>query len=169
MINWRGWKEVWGEPNLRQSEKLVCDFAGVLLKKIVGDWKSVRDNTIEPKDRKAFLYAGHDSTIANLLSALKVFDPQVPGYGAAILLELSRDKITKQYGVEVLYCFDSFYLEILYILLISQKHFRLQKLWRCKVYVHHQFAQQIETWEKEKMCVTIFWKTSQVFKLQVKL
>jgi hypothetical protein len=72
-----------------------------LLKKLVSDWRSKVDGTIEPAQRKAFLYAGHDSTIVNILSALKVWDPQMPDYGITVLLELSRDKITNEYGVDV--------------------------------------------------------------------
>lgn len=75
--------------------------AGVLLKKLLADWQEVVDGSQTPKNRKAFLYGGHDSTIANLLSALNVFDPQVPGYGISILLEFSKDKITNNYGLEV--------------------------------------------------------------------
>lgn len=69
---------------------------------------------IKPKERKAFLYGGHDSTIANLLSALNVFDPQVPGYGVAIMLEFSKDRITNEYGVEV--CFYLFFVLQLFFL-----------------------------------------------------
>jgi prostatic aicd phosphatase len=83
------------------NDRLKRLKGGVLLKKLVSDWRSKVDGTIEPAQRKAFLYAGHDSTIVNILSALKVWDPQMPDYGITVLLELSRDKITNEYGVEV--------------------------------------------------------------------
>lgn len=41
-----------------------------------------------------FMYAGHDSTISNLLSALNVWDPQIPGYGIMVLIELHHNKET---------------------------------------------------------------------------
>jgi hypothetical protein len=40
------------------------------------------------------MYAGHDSTISNLLSALKVWDSQIPGYGIMALIELHHNNET---------------------------------------------------------------------------
>lgn len=82
-------------------------FTGVLLKKLLADWNSVQEDELKPKNRLAFLYGGHDSTISYILSALNVFDPQVPAFGIAVLLEFSRDKIKKHYGLEV--CFFCVY------------------------------------------------------------
>ncbi|RZB39347.1 venom acid phosphatase Acph-1 [Asbolus verrucosus] len=83
------------------TDRLKRLKGGVLLKKLLSDWHGKVDGTIEPAERKAFLYGGHDSTIANILSTLKVWDPQVPVYGIMILLEFSRDKITNSHGLEV--------------------------------------------------------------------
>lgn len=47
-----------------------------------------------------FVYAGHDSTISNLLSALKVWDPQIPDYGIMILIELHSNKMGS-HGIKV--------------------------------------------------------------------
>ncbi|KAJ4440010.1 hypothetical protein ANN_08141, partial [Periplaneta americana] len=47
---------------------------GLLLKKILSDTKAKTDRTLSPADRKMYMYAGHDSTVTNLLSALKVWD-----------------------------------------------------------------------------------------------
>ncbi|KRT86473.1 Phosphatase [Oryctes borbonicus] len=76
---------------------------GVLLKKIIKDFVMKKDGTLKPKGRKLFVYGGHDSTIANLLSALKIFKPHVPDYAATIVLEFSRNRFTNEYGVEVYY------------------------------------------------------------------
>lgn len=78
-----------------------------MLKKLLDDWKSAADGTLKPKERKAFLYIGHDSTIVNILSTLKVWDPQIPGFAINILMEFSRDKITGEYGLEVRYKYMS--------------------------------------------------------------
>lgn len=38
--------------------------------------------------------------MVNLLSVLNVFEPHIPDYAAMVLLELHKDVITNQYGIE---------------------------------------------------------------------
>ncbi|XP_063930430.1 testicular acid phosphatase homolog [Zophobas morio] len=83
------------------SDKLKRLKGGVLLKKLISDWRSKADGTIKPPQRKAFLYGGHDSTIVNILRTLDVWDPQLPDYGITILLEFSTDKATNTHGLEI--------------------------------------------------------------------
>ncbi|KAF5290084.1 hypothetical protein FQA39_LY14865 [Lamprigera yunnana] len=83
------------------NEKLNRLKGGVLLKKLINDWISVIDGTLKPQDRKAFLYIGHDSTVVNILSALKIWDPQIPGFAINTIFEFSYDKNLRTYGVEV--------------------------------------------------------------------
>ncbi|KAG5676091.1 hypothetical protein PVAND_005945 [Polypedilum vanderplanki] len=71
---------------------------GVFVKKALGDWKSKIDNKIS---QKIFVYAGHDSTVTNILSAFNVWKTQFPDYGFTGILELSQHKKTKQYGIEI--------------------------------------------------------------------
>ncbi|KAK7867403.1 hypothetical protein R5R35_003832 [Gryllus longicercus] len=71
---------------------------GPLLKKIVEDAKEKINGTLE---RKFFMYAGHDSTIVNLLMSLGVWDTQVPGYGILTLVELHQEKENGNYGIKV--------------------------------------------------------------------
>lgn len=73
----------------------------MLLKKLLKDWKSVAEGTIKPKEQKAILYIGHDSTIVNILSSLGVWDPQIPGFGINMQFEFSLDRSTNEYGLEV--------------------------------------------------------------------
>jgi len=80
---------------------LAFKISGPLLKKIISDTKAKAEGTLTPANRKMFMYAGHDSTISNLLSALKVWDPQIPGYGIMILIELHHDKETGHHNVKV--------------------------------------------------------------------
>jgi len=47
------------------------------------------------------VYAGHDATITNILSAFNVWEQQFPDYGIATILEFSQHKSTKDYGVEI--------------------------------------------------------------------
>ncbi|KAF5286471.1 hypothetical protein FQR65_LT12554 [Abscondita terminalis] len=83
------------------NDKLNRLKGGVLLKKMIEDWKSVEAGTIKPKDRRAFLYVGHDSTVVNILSTLKIWDPQIPGFAINTLFEFSYDRDLHEYGVEI--------------------------------------------------------------------
>lgn len=49
--------------------------------------------------RKIFVTVGHDSTIANLMMALNVWEVQVPEYNAMVILELH--KIKNDFAVKV--------------------------------------------------------------------
>lgn len=81
------------------NDRLIRLKGGVFLKKLISDWRSKINGEINP--RKAFLYGGHDATIVNLMTALNVWDPQMPEYGIMIILEFSKDRITKNYGLEI--------------------------------------------------------------------
>lgn len=73
-------------------------IGGVLLKKLIGDWTT----KIEGKNNfKAILYGGHDQTVVNLLSTLKVWDEQFPEFAIAVFFELYKDTSTNEYGVEI--------------------------------------------------------------------
>jgi lysosomal acid phosphatase len=50
-------------------------------------------------DRKLFVYSAHDTTVANILMTLGIFDAQTPAYTASILLELH--KLHDNYAVSV--------------------------------------------------------------------
>lgn len=71
---------------------------GVFVKKAIGDWEKKVGDKLKTK---IFLYAGHDSTVTNILSAFNVWDPQFPGYGITALFEFSQHKKTGEYGVEI--------------------------------------------------------------------
>jgi hypothetical protein len=46
-----------------------------------------RDGIMKP-DYKLAMYSAHDTTVANFLMALGVFDPQSPPYRSLVLIEL---------------------------------------------------------------------------------
>jgi len=71
---------------------------GVFLKKSIDDWEKKIDKKLATK---FFLYAGHDATVTNILSAFNVWDPQFPDYGITALFELSQHKKSGEYGVEI--------------------------------------------------------------------
>lgn len=60
-------------------------FLGPLLRKILEDSK---DKVTRRSTHQLYAYAGHDSTVANLLIALGVWDQQIPTYDMLALIEL---------------------------------------------------------------------------------
>lgn len=68
------------------------------MKKAIGDWDKKVDEKLKTK---IFLYAGHDSTVTNILSAFNVWQQQFPDYGITALLEFSKQKQTGEYGLEI--------------------------------------------------------------------
>jgi lysosomal acid phosphatase len=58
-----------------------------------------RDGVMKP-DYKMTVYSAHDTTIANFLMTLGVFDPQTPPYRSLVLVELWKNDLGK-YQVKV--------------------------------------------------------------------
>jgi len=58
-----------------------------------------RDGVLKP-DYKMAMYSAHDTTVANFLMALGVFDIQNPPYGSLVLTELWKNDLGK-YQVKV--------------------------------------------------------------------
>lgn len=56
-------------------------------------------NSINAPPTKIYLYSGHESNIAALLHAFNVYEPHVPEYSSAIILELHQ--IGTEYYVKV--------------------------------------------------------------------
>lgn len=74
---------------------------GPFLKKLISDWSQYTTGTIKPKNRKMYVYAGHDSTIVNILSAFNVWQRQLPNYGIMAIFEFYENTITGKFGVKV--------------------------------------------------------------------
>uniref|UniRef100_T1JEQ9 acid phosphatase n=1 Tax=Strigamia maritima TaxID=126957 RepID=T1JEQ9_STRMM len=60
---------------------------------------------VKADERKIYMYSAHDNTIASFLSALDVFDPQVPPYCSMVMLELFEGQ--EMHFVKVLYRNDT--------------------------------------------------------------
>lgn len=71
---------------------------GPLLKQILRGMEE-KSKKLESK-RNMFLYAGHDSTVSNLMMALKVWDEQIPVYNIMSIIELHH--VNDVYGVKVI-------------------------------------------------------------------
>lgn len=75
--------------------------AGPFLQKIFQQMQAKVRGSLKPEERKMFLYCGHDWTITNILSALKVWKRQMPRFSALIAFELHQHPETMEYYVEV--------------------------------------------------------------------
>ena len=92
----------WGEKvigKLQQLDALMMKIemstvdvrrlrSGPLLNKFLENMKS-KSNHVETPE-KVFLYSAHDSTLVRLMSTLNIFDPLMPPYSAALIVELHR-------------------------------------------------------------------------------
>lgn len=74
---------------------------GPFLKKMFAEMEKKRNNTLKPKDRKLFIYTGHDWTVGSILSALKLWERQMPRFSVMTIFELHKNLDTDEYYVEV--------------------------------------------------------------------
>lgn len=74
---------------------------GPLVKKIIKNMVDKRGGVLKP-DYKMAMYSAHDTTVANILMALGVFDMQNPPYRSLVLIELWKNNLGN-YQVKVLY------------------------------------------------------------------
>ncbi|KAK4879695.1 hypothetical protein RN001_007841 [Aquatica leii] len=79
------------------NPQLIQLGGGFLLEKIIDDMFTA----IEGKGPKLYLYSAHDLTVANLLSAMNVFFPHTPPYGACVIVELHNKH--DSYFVKIFY------------------------------------------------------------------
>ncbi|XP_030388050.1 venom acid phosphatase Acph-1 isoform X1 [Scaptodrosophila lebanonensis] len=75
--------------------------AGPFLRKMFDEMQQKRNSTIKPEKRKLFIYTGHDSTVVNILSALNIWERQLPRYSVMALFELHKNKETGDYWIEI--------------------------------------------------------------------
>ncbi|XP_059615582.1 venom acid phosphatase Acph-1-like [Phlebotomus argentipes] len=75
--------------------------AGPFLQKLTKEWKAAESGTLEPKNRKMYLYTGHDSSVVNVLNALGVWDVQLPDYAIMGMFELLQERSTGHFGVQI--------------------------------------------------------------------
>lgn len=71
---------------------------GPLLKKILADSEEMVQNG---SGKKMHLYAGHDSTVSNILMTIGVFDEQVPVYNIMTIVELHRGPNPGGFGFKI--------------------------------------------------------------------
>ncbi|XP_061391753.1 lysosomal acid phosphatase-like [Musca vetustissima] len=74
---------------------------GPFLQKIFEQMLAKANDTLQPEERKMFVYCAHDWTITNVLLALKVWKRQMPRFSALISFELHQNLETEEYFVEI--------------------------------------------------------------------
>ncbi|XP_050310286.1 venom acid phosphatase Acph-1-like [Anthonomus grandis grandis] len=83
------------------TKELKRILIGYILKKIISDTIKKIDGTLEPLERKMFLYSGHEVNVGTMLAALKYNLTEVPPYGAHVTFEVH--KIQGIYGIKMFY------------------------------------------------------------------
>ena len=74
---------------------------GPFLKTLFSQMQDFVRGSLNPKGRKMFLYCAHDWSIVNVLSALNVWERQMPRFSALTTIELHQFAATNKYYVEV--------------------------------------------------------------------
>lgn len=75
---------------------------GPLVKEILERFRAKASGKLRP-DRSVWVYSAHDTTVANLLNALRLFDLHNPPFAACVLLELRQPKTGGEPYVSVYY------------------------------------------------------------------
>ncbi|KAM7358489.1 venom acid phosphatase Acph-1-like isoform 2-T2 [Cochliomyia hominivorax] len=75
--------------------------AGPFLTKMFKEMKDKANDNLTPKARKLFIYTGHDSTVVNIMAALRIWKRAMPRYSAMTIFELHKNKTTGEYYVEI--------------------------------------------------------------------
>jgi len=81
------------------TDELKRIKGGPFLAKTLNEWKNIAQGK---KEKKIFVYAGHDSTVVNILSAFNVWKPQFPDYATAGFLELYQNARTGVWSVSIM-------------------------------------------------------------------
>lgn len=75
---------------------------GPLIKEMLQRFQSKANNSLKP-NRTVWVYSAHDTTVANVLNTLRLFDVHNPPFAACILLELRRSPSGGEPYVSVYY------------------------------------------------------------------
>ncbi|XP_043470651.1 prostatic acid phosphatase-like isoform X2 [Leptopilina heterotoma] len=73
------------------NETLRQMKSGPLVSKIARAMKEKTEGKLMPKERKMFMYVGHDSTIVAILAGLNLWQREIPGYSNMVMIELHED------------------------------------------------------------------------------
>lgn len=83
---------------MKINNTFVSKISGPLISNIHSHFKKKIEGKLKP-NRKAWIYSAHDTTVANILKGLNVFEIHSPPYSSLVLIELKKRE--NQYFVEV--------------------------------------------------------------------
>jgi len=76
---------------------------GPFIKETIDHFQQIENSSMEPANRKMFMYSAHDTTVANVLNSLGVFQPPMaPPYASLVMIEL-LEMTPGVYSVKILY------------------------------------------------------------------
>lgn len=75
---------------------------GPLIQEMLQRFRNKEDNTLKP-NRSVWVYSAHDTTIANVLNTLRLFDLHNPPFAACVMLELRKSTSGDEPYVSVYY------------------------------------------------------------------
>lgn len=81
------------------TDELKRIKGGPFLKKTLNEWKNAK---LSKKQPKIFVYAGHDGSVVNILSAFNVWKPQFPDYAIMGVFELYENTVSGEWVVQIL-------------------------------------------------------------------
>lgn len=81
------------------TDELKRIKGGPFLKKTLGEWKNIAAGK---KEKKIWVYGGHDASVVNILSAFNAWQPQFPDYAIMGVFELYQNSKTGKYSVKIL-------------------------------------------------------------------
>ncbi|XP_017072357.1 venom acid phosphatase Acph-1 [Drosophila eugracilis] len=76
---------------------------GFFVEMLIKQMQDKISGKLQPQNRKMFLSCGHDWTITNVLSALNVWEAQMPRFSALIAFELHQKSDTGEYYLEIFF------------------------------------------------------------------
>ncbi|KAF7281463.1 hypothetical protein GWI33_004752 [Rhynchophorus ferrugineus] len=89
-----------------QNDLLKKLNGGRMLGKVIGNMVAKTEGSLQPHERKMFLYSGHENNVINVLAAMNLFQTHFPNYSSAVIIELHYLRSRQDYAVKILYVKD---------------------------------------------------------------
>ncbi|XP_018578050.1 venom acid phosphatase Acph-1-like [Anoplophora glabripennis] len=89
---------------LENSNKILKRLnGGRSLKMVVNNMLAKATHNLRPRERKIFLFSGHENNVINVLAAMDLYKAHFPSYSSAVIIELHYLSDEDEYAVKVFY------------------------------------------------------------------